>query len=105
MNYKIRKRSSIEIILDILKSCEESCNITKVIYEAGINYAVAQKYVNELIKVNVLIVEGEGNKKLYKLTEKGKVLKEHLEEFLELRNKLELEREKLKELFARSMIL
>ncbi len=98
MSYKIRKRSSIEIILDILKSCEECCNITKVIYGAGINYTVAQKYLNELIKVNVIIVEGEGNKKLYRLTEKGKVLKIHLEEFLELKNKLELEREKLKEI-------
>ncbi|TRM73222.1 hypothetical protein DJ528_12095, partial [Sulfolobus sp. B5] len=85
MEYKQRKRSSLEIILDILKSCEEGCGVTKIIYGAGINYSVAQKYIDELTKMDVLKVKINENKKYYELTEKGRLLKNHLDEFIKLK--------------------
>ncbi len=96
--YKQRKRCTLEIVLDILKSCEEGCVITKIIYGARINYSVAQKYIDVLTKLDVLKIKSNGDKKYYELTEKGRLLKNHLDEFIKLKEQLEEKKMKLREL-------
>ncbi|MEM0092151.1 MAG: DUF4364 family protein [Saccharolobus sp.] len=97
MAYKTRKRSPMEIIYSMLSSCNNECGITKMIYGAAVNYVVAQKYINELIKIGALKVENKEDKKYYIVTEKGKLLMQHLEEFLKLRQSLDNTLDKVKE--------
>jgi len=98
MHYAKRKRGTMEIMLEILKSCEDQCGITKVIYGAGVNYLVAQKYVDQLVKIGALNVKIDGERKYYVITEKGKILKGHIEQFLKLRQDLDEVRSKVLEL-------
>ncbi|WP_338598300.1 DUF4364 family protein [Sulfolobus tengchongensis] len=93
-----RKRGTMEIMLDILKSCNQECGVTKVIYGAGINYTVAQKYLDKLIKIGALTSKTENGRKMYEITEKGKILMVHIEEFLKIRENLNVAREKIIEL-------
>ncbi|QGA68222.1 DUF4364 family protein [Sulfolobus sp. E11-6] len=98
MQVQRRKRGEMEIILDILKSCDPECGVTRVIYGAGINYAVAQKYLDQLIKTGALSIKTENGKRLYEITEKGKLLRAHIEEFIKIRENLYYAREKVIEL-------
>ncbi|ACP39194.1 winged helix-turn-helix domain-containing protein [Saccharolobus islandicus] len=103
MRVERRKRGTMEIMLDILRSCDPECGVTRVIYGAGINYSVAQKYLDQLIKVGALSIKTENGKKIYGITEKGKLLRMHIEEFIKIRENLNLAREKVIELLKTSI--
>ncbi|QXJ34115.1 winged helix-turn-helix domain-containing protein [Saccharolobus shibatae] len=98
MQVERRKRGTMEIMLDILRSCDPECGVTRVIYGAGINYAVAQKYLDQLIKVGALNIKTENGRRVYEITEKGKLLRTHIEEFIKIRENLDSAREKVIEL-------
>ncbi|AKA73028.1 DUF4364 family protein [Saccharolobus solfataricus] len=98
MQLERRKRGTMEIMFDILRNCEPKCGITRVIYGAGINYVVAQKYLDQLVKVGALNIKTENDRKIYEITEKGKLLRTHIEEFIKIRENLYSAKEKVSEL-------
>jgi predicted transcriptional regulator len=66
----VMKRNRCQIISQILEICIGGSNITKIIYQANINFKNANMYIDLLIKYGMLNVNQEPTKK-YETTEKG----------------------------------
>ncbi len=81
------KRSRFEIIIDILNASMGGANKTKVVYDARLNFKQAEEYINFLIEAKLLARKTEGNKNIYKTTEKGK---EMVSKFKELTDNADL---------------
>ncbi len=62
-------RSSLEIIIDILKVCREETKKTSIIYKTNLNFLVTEKYLNILI--NKKWVEKTEN--AYRITSEGRI--------------------------------
>lgn len=61
-------RSSLEIIIDILKVCREETRKTSIIYKTNLNFLVTEKYLNILL--NKKWVEKTEN--AYRITSEGR---------------------------------
>ncbi|VVB91406.1 Winged helix-turn-helix [uncultured archaeon] len=62
-------RSSLEIIIDILKVCGEETRKTSIIYKTNLNFIITEKYLN--ILVNKKWVEKTEN--AYRITSEGRI--------------------------------
>lgn len=69
----IERRSKDRIILEILHTCSEGVNVTRIVYKVNTNFTIVRCYLNSLIKKG-LIETIEGDPKLYKTTPKGLAL-------------------------------
>jgi len=67
------RRSKDRIILEILHTCSEGVNITRIVYNVNTNFTIVRFYLNSLIKKG-LIEPVEGTPKLYKTTPRGLAL-------------------------------
>lgn len=67
------RRSKDRIILEILHTCSEGVNVTRIVYKVNTNFTIVRCYLNSLIKKG-LIEPIEGDPKLYKTTPKGLAL-------------------------------
>ncbi len=65
---KNMNRSSLEIIIDILKVCREETRKTSIIYKTNLNFLVTEKYLNILL--NKKWVEKTEN--AYRITSEGR---------------------------------
>ena len=72
------KRSRHTIISQILRICKGGASKTRIVYQANLNFRTVNPYINLLIKNN-LIEKEQGDKILYKTTEKGEDLREGFE--------------------------
>ncbi len=61
-------RSSLEIIIDILKVCGEETKKTSIIYKTNLNFIVTEKYLNILVNKKWV----EKTKNSYRITSEGK---------------------------------
>ncbi len=68
----IKKRCSIDIVVDILKTAMNGANITNVVHDANLNFNIARKYL-EMLKDKELIRYENG---LFITTDKGKIFRE-----------------------------
>lgn len=66
-----RKRSRFDIVIDILKVTTEGANKTKIVYDANLNFKVANEYIEFLLESGLINQTSKGNRKLYQTTEKG----------------------------------
>ncbi len=67
------RRSRIDImskILSLAKESREGLRITEIIYGANLNYGLATRYLDMLLKDGLLSVE-RGGVTTYKITDKG----------------------------------
>ena len=71
------KRGRNEIISQILSTCLEGANKTRIVYQANLNFRTVNPYMDILIK-NHLIEASQGEHILYRTTEKGKSLLESM---------------------------
>ena len=71
------RRSRDRIIYEILRICAEGENITRVVYKANTNFTTVRAYLDMLIK-NDLVEVLEGSPILYKTTQKGVDMRNHL---------------------------
>jgi len=75
-SYKGCRRSSLEIVMDILKTCTSGASISQILRESNLNYRQVQKYVNFMIKRKLIKEISVNRKKRYYMTKYGaKVLK------------------------------
>ncbi len=65
------KRSRYEIMLDILQASMEGATKTKIVYSAYLNFKQADRYIYLLVEGGFLAPMEDGNKKVFKTTEKG----------------------------------
>lgn len=75
-----RRRSYLEIIVDILGMGEASQ--TRIIYEGGMNYHQAQRYLNFLVDIGFLERVSGDHRTYYKPTERGKEFRERVKPIL-----------------------
>jgi predicted transcriptional regulator len=67
------RRSKDRIILEILHTCSEGANVTRIVYKVNTNFTIVRFYLNSLITKG-LVEPIEGNPKLYKTTPRGLAL-------------------------------
>ena len=85
---KIRaRRSKDQIILEILRICANSENVTKIVYQTNTNFTTIKGYLNLLIKNGLVECLGS-SQRLYKTTQKG----------IDMMNRLELLQSEMEEL-------
>lgn len=69
----------MEIASAILEVCIEGSNKTKIVYQANLNFKLANSYLNILIKDGLIYIEDGTSPTLYKTTEKGIKFKKDFE--------------------------
>lgn len=79
-----RRRSRLEILYLVLKSCEKEASKTQITYDARINFRISIQYLKMLEERNLVKTQQVGSRSVYKLTEKGRRLLHHLEEAVRL---------------------
>ena len=94
-----KRRSSEEIVADILRSTESSVSKTKIMYKAALNYRQLNKYLELLTKEGLL--RHDLHSRLYRSSEKGTLYVERFEEFVKTREVIMEKSKALRELFTR----
>jgi len=85
-----RRRSSVEVIADILRLGQ--AGKTEIMYGANMSYFQLQKYLNYLIKLELIDKVVVGNPSVtYRVTEKGLELLKSIEGVLEVLKFREIE--------------
>ncbi len=72
----IRRRSRIDIAVDILRVALDGANKTRIVYEVHLNSSVAEKYLQMLSEKELIRCE----KRLFITTDKGRVFQEMAKE-------------------------
>lgn len=86
MKHKRQYRSRIQIAADILEIAKTGSRKTKIMYLGNLSFDLLQKYLDILVKLDLLEVHG-GAEKSYVATEKGQ---RFLEDYRELRKYSEM---------------
>jgi predicted transcriptional regulator len=73
------RRSSLDIIIDILEVTKEAVHKTGIVYKANLNFKLADKYLDLLQKYD--LIENKSDK--YVATEKGKGFLEKAKELIQ----------------------
>ncbi len=86
----MRKRSSFDIILQILELLneKESCKKTEIVYDINLNFKTAERYLKCLEKKGLIKLERYNNVKLYSITNRGRELYERIKELREIINEI-----------------
>lgn len=74
------RRSEFEIIRDILIASFDGAKKTHILYRTNLSYSQLQDYLSFLIKAGVVEAVKKGSAEIYRITEKGKELLNHIEE-------------------------
>lgn len=73
------RRSEFEIIRDILIASFDGAKKTHILYRTNLSYSQLQDYLSFLIKAGVVEAIKKGSSEIYRITEKGKELLNHIE--------------------------
>jgi len=79
------RRDRVEIIADILQASRRGATKTKIMLRADVNFKQVQKYLDVLVKKDLLTVTRQGRRSLFQISDKGiEYLNEYkrLKEFL-----------------------
>ncbi|MCW4016796.1 MAG: winged helix-turn-helix domain-containing protein [Candidatus Bathyarchaeota archaeon] len=66
-----RRRDRLYIIAEILTITKEGSLKTQIMYRANLSFAQLNEYLEFLIKMELLKIDKENNKNIYKTTPKG----------------------------------
>jgi len=89
-----KKRSSYDIIYDILVTCKPGVKKTRLMYNANLSFEVLKKYVDVLVEKQLILKKDEK----FFVTEKGMKFLDILRTFREKKKELDEISSKLKEL-------
>ncbi len=53
-SYRGNRRSSLEIIMDILRTCSSGASISQILRESNLNYRQVQKYINFMVRKKLI---------------------------------------------------
>jgi predicted transcriptional regulator len=76
-----RRRSKLDIIIDILESAQEGVRKSRIAGLANLNYKYVMKYVDGLVRHGLLDEEGEG---IYVVTAKGRAFMSDYDEIMDV---------------------
>jgi len=65
------RRNHVEIVAGILEAAKRNATITGIMYQAGLNFNQAQRYVNLLVKKGLLKTKTQGKKKFFLVSDRG----------------------------------
>jgi predicted transcriptional regulator len=68
------RRDRLKIILDILDICNSGANKTKIVYQANLNFKMANIYIDILVNEGLLCPQEASNGKIFLTTIRGKEL-------------------------------
>jgi predicted transcriptional regulator len=66
-----KRRDKLDIIAEILDIAKDGLLKTQIMYRANLSFAQLNEYLDFLTGMNLLGMEKENRKKLYRTTEKG----------------------------------
>ena len=84
---KNKNRNSLEIVRDMLSVATEKCRKTQILYDAHLNFLLLEKYLELLLKNNLLEVDGS----FYLVTWKGKDFLQKYEDYVERCSRIDKE--------------
>jgi predicted transcriptional regulator len=85
--FAAERRNSMEILMSILEESKSGINKTRLVYRTNLNFLVIRKYIDFLVKKELLNVEQKDNI-VYTTTEKGHQV---LEEFNRVKEMMGIE--------------
>lgn len=71
MEIENKRRDKLGIIAEILNIAKDGLLKTQIMYRANLSFAQLNEYLDFLTGINLLVLEKENGKKVYKTTEKG----------------------------------
>lgn len=71
MEIENKRRDKLDIIAEILDIAKDGLLKTQIMYRANLSFAQLNEYLDFLTGMNLLGMEKENRKKLYRTTEKG----------------------------------
>lgn len=71
MEIENKRRDKLDIIAKILAIAKDGLLKTQIMYRANLSFAQLNEYLDFLTGINLLVLEKENGKKVYKTTEKG----------------------------------
>lgn len=86
MEYEKKRRDRLFIIAEILTIAKEFCLKTQIMYRANLSFAQLNEYLSFLTNINLLQVENENKKNVYKTSSKGE---KYLEKYKDISDILE----------------
>ena len=66
-----KRRDRLHIIAEILGITKDGSLKTQIMYKANLSFAQLNEYLNFLTKIELITVQKENNKIVYKITDKG----------------------------------
>lgn len=66
-----KRRTKTDITIEILKTCMDGANKTKIVYQSNLNFRMADEYLANLIKAGMIEQRAKGNKIKFYTTLKG----------------------------------
>lgn len=72
------RRSRLEILYLILKSCEKGASKTQITYDAQLNFKISVRYLKMLEGKNLIRTQPTDGRRIYRLTSRGRRLLYHL---------------------------
>ena len=71
METENKRRDRLYIIAEMLTIAKDGCLKTQIMYRANLSFAQLNEYLTVLTKMNLLKVQNENNKNIYRTTAKG----------------------------------
>jgi predicted transcriptional regulator len=99
--HKYKRRSSVEILYDILQAAVPGLRKTPLLFRVNLNPRIMEKYLEFCIKNGLIAREG----RIFKTTEKGLKFIESYKDYAEYSDKLEKISENLKAILQEKHIV
>ncbi len=80
-----RKRSRLEMYLDVLETMESGINKpTNIMYKCNLSWVPMQEILNSMIEKNLVAEVEKGSKKTYEVTQRGRDLLGYLQNMVDV---------------------
>ena len=76
-----KKRTNYLIISEILRACDGGAGKTKIVYQANLNFKMAESYLDNLRRNGCIETFSNGTRTVFKTTPKGLELKGRFDQF------------------------
>jgi len=76
----VRKRSKMELYLEVLRVISRGVNKpTNIMYKCNLSWANSREILNSLLEQNLITVIENNNRRIYKITERGREILEYFD--------------------------
>ncbi|MDG6222609.1 MAG: DUF4364 family protein [Candidatus Bathyarchaeota archaeon] len=79
-----KRRDRLYIISEILSICKDGSLKTQIMYKANLSFAQLNEYIDFLIKIELITIQKESGKNVYRITAKGQKYLEKYKDISEI---------------------